>query len=59
MFPLMEHNIAKNELNGRVKPAVLNWCVSCDFFPQTSNPPPGANISYARVRAKKYVPAAT
>jgi hypothetical protein len=25
MFLLMEHNIALNELRGRVKPAVLNW----------------------------------
>lgn len=29
MFGLMEHNIVLNEAVGRVKAAILNWCVLC------------------------------
>lgn len=56
MFPLMEHNIAKNELNGRVKPAVLNWCVILRFLPACPPPPSPWCKDFARARK---VPAAT
>lgn len=45
MFSLMQHNVVLNEVEGRVTPLILNWCVS----PQV--PPSGAQRQWAFLKA--------
>lgn len=37
MLSLMQHNVRLNEVEGRVKPLILNWCVA-PLFPASNEP---------------------
>lgn len=58
MLSLMEHNVALNEVQGRVKPMVLNWCVATRPLlflspPTTPDRVASVGLPYSRVQYPK------